>query len=344
MNAKKVLIPIFIGYASVVQGAPLDIFLETHIPDNDKRQELEFAIDHSVTSNQFKSGDYRGWHIRGSRFLTDQIRIDGGYWKRSLDTGANWTDMTTWQIGTQWQFLNQDGMRPAFALRYSLWNDKTDLLTKASFTFQKTKVTDIRVTNVDDRQHQVNLIATWQLNHDWESPRWQFALFSGFGKSRIRFADVLAKYKGRDYHWRSPDEHTVIGEADSGDFLYFEDLEIQAPGPDMDISYDASYFQAGANLTRAAESWYLRLGYQFQSLDRDLDTTISEDGKRIYKTNHLFITEVGYSWSRNWVTFLNFQYLKNQTVGELPLLYNAYTSNRFEKDYGLMSAGVRFSF
>lgn len=344
LKMKKMPLLIWSAYAGIITAAPLDTFLETHLGGENDRQELEISFDHSITSQQFKSGDYRGWHLRGTRFLTDQIRIDGSYWKRNLDTGANWTDLSTWQVGAQWQFLNQDGMQPALALRYSLWNDKTDLLTKASFTFQKTKVTNIRVNNVDDRQHQINLIASWRLNHDWESPRWQFNLFSGYGKSRVQFADVVARYKGSDYHWSSPDDHSVMGTSDIGDLIYFEDKEMKAPGPDMDIAYDASYFQIGTNLIRATESWYFRIGYQFQSLDRAVDETVLESGKQAYKTNHIFLTEFGYSWNKNWLAFMNLQYLKNQTVGELPLLYNAYTSNRFEKDYGLASAGIRFSF
>ena len=115
--------------------------------------------------------------------------------------------------------------------------------------------------------------------------------------------------------------------------------------PTTDLKTFAPDAGAGATLVHRAGRLELAVGYAYRRRDRGaFDARIQERGGRTVASSHTTSLRVGYAVSRALALRAGVHYRSTAYLDELPLLYNAFTSERFLRDTLAFGAGVALSF
>ena len=112
----------------------------------------------------------------------------------------------------------------------------------------------------------------------------------------------------------------------------------------MGINYDADYYQLGGNVAFSRSGWRALLGYAYLETSRDIEELVARNGDTSYQVNQVLTTEVGRQVADHVGLLLRAQIYERQLLGEVPLTYNAYTTDWFDEVYGIVTLGVRFDF
>lgn len=346
-------------YALPASAAPLDALLQATERDPEASIEIEAAYDvvndtvdvFDVRANdsefgETNVGDYRGAHLRARWHFTDTLSLEGSLWQRRLDYRNDQAEIDSWQLGFQHRFIDAAGWRPAMAWRLSAWGNEADQLNKTSPTSVGGVTVDtVSVNSPQDRQAQLDLIASWPL-----TSRTSWSVFAGAGTSRVKLKEINGSLDlaGCPHQVTFQEARTIVAPTSTcGTSVRYDGAPIDTLGGDVyaNASYKAKYLQAGTSLRWTGEQWQLAAAYQFQTLDRDnIDDRIEQNGRTVYDTNHTVIGEVRYRLGKNAQIFARAQAMEHQFVGEIPFAYNSFTSHRFDKRYGFVSAGLILRF
>ncbi|HAT30331.1 MAG TPA: hypothetical protein DCW29_05605 [Janthinobacterium sp.] len=338
------------------QGAPLDAFLSARQDNRPWHGHLEAGYDLSnrgmdvfhlrgadVADNS-TLGNYHGAHLGGGVALTPRLWMDGMLWQRTIDTHAAAVKIDTWRLAGQYLLFEAAGYRPALALRAGAWGDSTGEIVRASaFAIGGVQLASARLSDVKDRQYQLDAIATWQV-----AAQTELNVFAGAGASRVSVGAAGATTQVGDCLYQlsfGPDN--VVGSCDSAAMSVRFTTPNSVFGLDFnkEFAYTARHFQGGFSLAWHDQHWRLRGGYQTLALKRDgVDDSIVGRGGVAYRHNHILVGEVRRTLGAATSLFLRGQYMSNQFTGELPMAYNSLTANSFRQRYGILSAGLIFSF
>ena len=350
----------FVLFSSLALAAPLD----TSIIINPERKswniEFSLAIDKvnetldilniRAQDEQFAGttvGDYQGYSGYVDIALWSGFHMNVAAWRRQIDLGREKTHIMTWKFGGQWQFLSQKDSLPSMALRYHYWtNNAGDMKNASSRTLLNVSIDELNITNVKDAQHQVDFIASWSLN-----PRILFTLFAGLGRSEVGYSDFLVNYNGCQYGFDSPAKDTVIlllaeevSSACQITRIKRQDPASPFTGPGLGISYTSEYIQLGSSFDWRLGQWRLNAGMRTLRVRRDVDSILSELDKKTYTVNYIGSLTLARKLTKNSAIFVRGQYYYRSWLGEIPLTYNVFTSQRFDRPYGLLSLGLKLNF
>ncbi len=350
----------FLSVFSVAMAAPLD---NLFLLDPEKKAGstgLSIAVDRvndtldvlgiRAQDEEFSGttvGDYQGYSGYVDVTLWQGISLNTAMWKRKIDLGSETKNITTWKLGGQWKIFSQKHFIPSLGLRYQYWkNNAGDMNNKSSRTLLNITVDEINITNVNDVQHQIDLVASWVLR-----PRLLVNFFWGMGFSEVNYDQFLVKYKGCRYSLASPSTDTVvlkIAQEITNECqisrVKRRDSKIRLPGPGLGVSYYSTYQQLGSAFSWGMGRWMLKGGMRAIWLDRDVDDFIGSQGSETYEMNYIGLLTLGFGVTKHIAIFARGQYYHQNWGGEIPLTYNVFSSRQFAKSYGLLSAGLSVNF
>ncbi|MBF0341406.1 MAG: hypothetical protein HQL95_10665, partial [Magnetococcales bacterium] len=367
---------------AVLRAAPLDEFLTADPGFDAWHGEGEVGVD--MMNNKvdlFKMrgdpdprngaiGDYRGAHLRGGLALTRRLWVDGGAWSRKIITPYDSGESTALHGAVQFQAVQSFGVFPSMALRLSGWRDSAPEAIKgspSSISLGGTSVTAqrIRVDQPRDEQFQVDLINTWNLTSNTK-----LSMFASLGRSSVNFDNIYVsdlsagglsttgQFQLKPYT-TAEGSTGISGVCTSGDCRLSGSntgvLRFAVPPPNgmnvpdgMNIAYDSTFLQVGGMYGWISPEWRARVGYRFVKWNRDVDGAVADMGKTVIDTNHFLTGEVGYKppipLFEHAGFFVRGQGMMNQFVGEIPFSYNAFSAQKFDHRYGLLTLGVTGGF
>jgi len=345
---------------SAAMAAPLDNLFPLNPEKKAGNTEFSFAIDRvndtldvlgiRAQDDEFAGttvGDYQGYSGYVDVTLWQGISVNAAAWQRKIDLGSETANIKTWKLGSQWRFFSQWKMIPSLGLRYQYWkNDAGDMNNQSSRTLLNITVDEVNITNVNDTQHQIDLVASWVLR-----PRLLVSFFGGIGFSEVSYDQFLVKYKGCQYSLASPATDTVVLKlaqevTNECQILRVKrkDSKAQFPGPGLGVSYLSTYQQLGSAFSWGMGRWVLKGGLRAIWLDRDVDDYMASQGNKTYTVNYIGLLSLGFGITKNIGLFARGQYYHQNWGGEIPLTYNVFSSRRFSKSYGLLSAGLSVYF
>lgn len=362
MNTSSRVLGAFIFNAvacAIASAAPLDALLTANPSAVPGHVEMEVGYDAVNSSLDFLNireknksasnvGDYKGAHVRGGVAVTPDLWLDGALWRRQIDYRSFVAEVNSWQVAGQYKILEGAHYVPSVAVRLGAWGNYADSLTKSTNTsIAGTKFTSATVTKPKDEQYQLDLIGSWQL-----SPNTEVSMFTGAGTSSVSYDTVSATSRttnGCEYNVAFNDAGSVstLAQPCSAPIVvtrYAQPVSATV-NANKEARYTASYYQAGAMASWRSNNWRVRGGYQYQTIKRsEIDGIILARGNTPYKNNHILVADVSYKVMSNMFVFVRGQYMKNQFNGEVPMAYNSLTADRFDKRYGIFSAGLGWSF
>jgi hypothetical protein len=295
-----------------------------------------------------KIGDYHGAHLLAGVAVTPRLWLDGGLWQRQIDYRRDQAKIQSWQIAGQYKIVEAMGYRPSMAARLGTWGNSAGTLDKTLPTqFQGATLNSIRVAGPKDRQYQLDLIASWPVSESVE-----VTTFAGAGSSRVTIDSIsgTTTQNGCNYNLafgRSEVTGTLAQPCSGSVVVERFTVSNSVYGVDVynETQYSARYIHGGLSGKWTSGPWQLRVGYQYQALKRrNVDDIIERRGGMANKSNHVLIGELAYKITANISLFGRGQYMSNQFTGEVPLAYNTFTARRFNKRYGIVSAGIAVNF
>jgi hypothetical protein len=341
-------------------AAPMDAFLSAKQLSTTGAVQLEAAYDVVNSSvDVFKIrdkdasyagtnvGDYHGAHVRAGVAISPRLWLDGGFWERRLDYRNDVIKVNSWQLAAQYKLFDSVGYQPDLAVRFGTWGNYSNELKKTSSTTVRGQTLDtVTVDSPEDRQYQLDLIATSMISNHTE-----LSMFLGAGTSRVRIGDMRATttLDGCPYNLALGANSVVATLASPCKGIVESRITVPNSTYGVDVNgeaqYHASFLHGGFNLNWKADKWQAKGGYQYQYLKRNqIDDTVNSRGGSSYQSNHTLIGELRYQAMSSTAIFLRGQYMTNQFVGEMPFAYNTLTASRFGKRYGFLSTGLVINF
>lgn len=352
-----------LAWAPGAMAAPLDGLLTAHPEQFSKNGYVELSYDamngaldvlnlrdKDASLSGTNIGNYHGAHIRTGLALTPSLWLDGGVWQRKLDYRNDQVAIDTWQVAGQYRVLEGKGVVPALGLRLSAWGNRSGKLTKSSPTTMQGKTIDsISVNSPEDLQVQLDLVGSWNPGKAHE-----VTLLAGMGSSRVRVDEVTARdtlggclY---DVVFGPTSVTLTLAQACNAPGLVrnqydtsYDDYGIN--NVPQETQYNSKYAQLGLMYAWKSRRFMLRGGYTYQIFQRDyIDDAIRARGGQAYEASHTLTGEVTMLASKRMAVFLRGTAMSNQLLGEVPFAYNTLTAHRFDKVYGIVSAGLLVGF
>ena len=108
-----------------------------------------------------------------------------------------------------------------------------------------------------------------------------------------------------------------------------------------DLEYDQKNYAIGAGFHYRIKPYLIfNFNYKFIKVDRDIDDDI-RDG---FKKNNTVDVKINYILNKYMALTFQGKYFSNFLVGEVPFLYNRFTSGLFDNHYGYLGTGITFSY
>jgi hypothetical protein len=336
-------------------AAPLDAFLSANQNSTPGAGQIEVAYDlvnSTVDFFKFRDndaafsgtnvGDYHGAHLRAGVAISPKLWMDGALWQRRIDYRSDLATLNTWQLAAQYKLLDGAGYQPSVAVRVGAWGNYANELKKSSpSSVGGVTLNSVNVAKPQDLQYQLDVIGTSKISDNTE-----LSVFAGGGASKVSLNSVTGttRVNGCSYNVVFGPTN-VVGLCNNNTDSF--SIPNSSYGIDIhnEAQYNATFVSGGLMLKWQKQDWQVRGGYQYQSFNRgQVDSTITSRGGVAYQSNHILLGDVMYRLSANTAIFARGQYMTNQFTGEIPLLYNSLTASRFDKRYGILSAGLIAAF
>jgi hypothetical protein len=327
---------------TAAHAAPLDALLDASPADSHGRGFIEITSDRmNSTLDLFQlrsgtysegTGDHEGWTLQGGLQIKHDLWVDGALQQHQLTYGVDKPVIDSWRVGLQWAFAQQQGLRPAGALRLSAFGNSASVLKKSSPTAISGITLDtVQVNQPRDNMLQANAIGTWAFGP------YRASGFVGAGRGKMRVNSIKATVG---------DIGVTFSDGKFDRELLNNFAEQSSLGAELrSVNDDLTSLQMGFNLTYASGPWRLRGGYVLQHIERPaIDAVVKLKGKTSFNLNHTLVGEVAYKFNPHVYLVLRGQAMSNQFLTEIPFLYNSLTSQRFNERYGIVYAGVGVAF
>ncbi|MDO8248191.1 MAG: hypothetical protein Q7T78_00530 [Rhodoferax sp.] len=354
----KLLFPLALCSATLMlpaHAAPLDAFLSANQNSTPGDVQIEAAYDLVNSTVDFLKirdndasftgtnvGDYHGAHVRAGVAITPKLWVDGALWQRRIDYRTDLATINTWQLAGQYKLLEGAGYLPSVAVRLGTWGNYADELKKSSpTTVRGVTLNSVNVAKPQDVQYQLDVIGTSKIFDNTE-----LSVFAGGGASEVSLDSVTGttRLNGCNYNVVFGPTN-VVGMCSTNTDSFSIPNSLYGIDINNEAQYNATFLSGGLMLKWQKQDWQVRGGYQYQSFNRNqIDSTITSRGGVAYQSNHILLGDVMYRLFSNTAIFVRGQYMTNQFTGEIPLAYNTLTASRFNKRYGILSAGLVVAF
>jgi hypothetical protein len=293
-------------------------------------------------------GDYTGHHLKGHIDLASaRLRLEGQAWQRELQDRDSAIKVNTWQTGVQWRLNEDPGAAASYALRLSGWGNQSQAIERSSsLTLQamglRATVQQMRIEQPRDAQMQADWIGSWRT--------YRLSAFVGLGQSRVDHGEITgqANLSGCNYRLQFDTTALIARPAPgcSSPMTVRVPLSLLPFDVQTETRYSASFAHVGGSWSLPMPpSWSMRLGYEFLRLHRDrIDAVISQRGGQALDHNHIGISELSYHPEPGWALVVRAQVMTQAWVGEMPMSYNTFTAQHFDRLYGWLSTGVHIAF
>lgn len=315
-------------------AAPLDALMEAMPSQRYGEGYLELGSDAmNSTLDVFKvrsqlgitdnTGDYQGFTLRAGRAFGNGGWLDGAYMRRNITVGADQYPVTSWRVGVQQKLYELPSNGAVLALRGAAWGNKSSTITKTNPSIAGITVNSISAIDPKDNQYQLDLISSWYLS------QWSWSAFAGVGRGKVSIPSGQFDVLGRLFTY--PDDFSTVPS------------ELQ---PHIGtLNYSLQMRQLGLNGSYVSGAWMYRLGYVVSQMNRpSVDNAISSLDNVPYKRNQTVVGEMAYKFTQSVHAYTRVQVMHRQFLSEIPFLYNSVTSPIFGVKYGVVSAGLGFSF
>jgi len=358
-KVKLFLLILYLITFSRLSAAPLDAYLSPHQANDFSYGRISLTVDQVNKSldifgireqdTEFSGttvGNYHGYSGHLDFRFTRNLSVTGLVWQRELDLGNEKLQINTWKLAGQWHMLTQKKARPALAVAYSYWWNNAATIERSSATsLLNVDVDNIAITNVKDKQHQLDVIGTWMMR-----AHWALSLYGGVGRSEVSFDKFFVNYDGCSYLLTSPSRQAVTLQLAQSATSECQVLTVKRtdtrslfPGPGLGIQYHSFYQQLGSSIRWKNNNWALHAGLRAVFIDSEVDSLVISSGKKSYTSNVIGLAQVTRKLYKTTALFVRGQYYHRRWLGEIPLTYNVLTAHRFNKAYGLMSLGIEIS-
>jgi len=103
--------------------------------------------------------------------------------------------------------------------------------------------------------------------------------------------------------------------------------------PSQDIAYKGKFAEAGAQIHWSSKNYGFSAGYRYRYYSRDfIDDNIESAGNTPVTSSQIVRAEFSYKPSSQWRLSLTAKYQTAPFLDDLPLLYTAFTSNRYDNE------------
>jgi hypothetical protein len=323
-------------------AAPLDALIEAKPSQRYGEGFLELGADAmNSTLDIFKvrnqmgitdnTGNYQGFTLRGGHAFGRGGWVDGAYMRRNITVALDQYPVTSWQVGAQ-QIL-MESADSALAIRATVWGNQSDSVTKSKFSLTAMgsviELDRVVARKPKDQQQQLDLIQSWY------GQQWSGSVFGGVGSGQV-------KIPGVDIDVTYPITASFTYPSDIANSLqlipgFKEHLET--------LNYRLQTQRIGLNVNYVTGPWMYRAGYVMSNTRRpSVDSALESLGKISYQRNQTLVGEVAYKFTQTAHVYTRAQVMQRQFLSEIPFLYNSITSSIFGVKYGVVSAGIGFSF
>jgi hypothetical protein len=353
-----------LGAAGSAAAAPFDYTL-TARPDDRGARQFEIAVDAmNDTLDVFdvrgddpdfsgtNVGDYKGGHLRAGWKLSDRWWIDGALWRRKLEYRNDSGSLSSWQLAAQYRFVDGGPTGNAWALRGSVWGNRSGSLTKGSPTSLSGYTMDsVRIESPRDTQWQLDVIGTRG------GPDASISWFAGVQRGKVKYSSLSGAAMAGSCPYAvdfGSNSTTLTQTADctgpsgtvSAGTQFTVDNSALGLNPREALEYSATVYRVGLNGAKRWGAWGLRGGLVYEYHDRDESLEASaQQLSGVYDSGNLSAAlEVAYHFTPTLAGFVRGTAWQHQLMGEVPFLYNAVTAKRSDRRYGIVSVGVSIGY
>jgi len=270
------------------------------------------------------TGDYSGANARFGLALSDNLWVDGAYQKRQIKYGVDQLRLDSYDLATQWTQPVSDyfgGVRASFNSNRSARINRTGTLELAGFN-----VDALTLGNTQDSSNGLHLL--WGQRFD----DWRWTSFLGVSRGSTNFRAVSARIGAINLTY-------TPGGADLISSAIDQDADMRAQLGTLRHTFTRT--QAGVNLGINRGPWRYQAGIALETVDRpSVSTYLASAGEAHYNRNLKLIATVNYENLDGFYAYVRGQYMSNQFLSDIPLLYNSITARRFNQRYGYVSVGV----
>jgi len=334
-------------------SAPLDAFLRIH--NTEKKADISVSLDAmNDTLDVFNMADnyggngsrYKAAHLSAGSFTLNDIWLEADVWQRDLAIGNFSASINSWHFSGQKnivEFTNGS----AIALRLGAWGNRTDEVARnQSLNLAAAQSAFIRIKQPHDLQWQADLIAGIPL-----SPHLTLNTWLSAGISRVNFDKVKATgvIDGCSYDLQFyNDSYAGHLSAPCSEPIVLTQLSKPYAAQDIhifqELRYQSRFYQTGLNGIYQLDAWQMQGGYAFFYTEREnVDTRVEQRGTRTFNSNHTLMAELAYAFMPSLSASITAQYMRHQWNAEIPFSYNGVTAKHFDKPYGLLSLGIKWT-
>ena len=296
------------------------------------------------------AGDYQGGHAKLGYKFSPAWSVTAGYWYRDLNYSTSQAQVQSWQLATDYGILVHPVEGRKLTFRLSVWGDYADKVSKSGTSqLHGTTFTDVSLARPSDTQVQADLIYTGQpwINH----------FVTGFvsaGYSWVSAGDLTAgvqqgncqynlRVSSNDMASATLAQPCRIGRAVVNNASFSVNASQYGMQPSQDFNYGAAFVGLGGSWRWQRSGFSVTLAYHFQYLFRDLEDRLAAYGAPKAQFNQTVGLELSYAPVRQLEFFVRGQGFQNSLIGYVPMLYNPVTAKKLDKEYGLVTVGIRLA-
>jgi hypothetical protein len=343
-----------------LQAAPLDAFL-TALPEQmGTKAYLEVGADHMNAQLDFfkirdsdalaagtQAGDYHGSHLVGGWRLTDKVWLSGSLMQRNLSGLSSTYSFDSWQVSGLYKLNEAAGKVPALAVRVSAWGNSANEVVATKICAapvvgspkrcQTNALLDkVTIAKPSDRDLQVDLIGTWKpaQNVDLNASL-------SLGNTQLSYGGLsgLATIDSVSYQLSPVGSDILFTAADGSQRI------VKNVFDSNELSWRGNFVQLGASTAWYHGPWTLRGGYLFYSIQREaIDDILKSRGWSVVKQNKTVSLEAAYQLRPHISVFARGQISSALIFNDMPVLYNAFSSDLVGGRYSIYTLGLRSDF
>jgi len=242
------------------------------------------------------------------------------------------------------RLLSPEAARYTFGTSVNLSMNYSDVLVKNSYTsYNGAVIRGASISRPQDQSLTAGLFAGLPLRNG-------FALSSRLAAGVLSSDHEYIEGQGQsgdgcDYAFTASDQRgSLIQQGSCGDLLSYSQVFNNEEGveerlgflPSQDVSYRARFFEAGAGLSWTRQALSLMLDYRIRRYQRgQLDQRIQDNGDTPTRISQIASANLSYRLNERWSVSMSSLYQSAPYLDHVPLLYTAFTSNRFSKTNAL---------
>lgn len=344
-------------------AAPDDVYLSARSIDIQHPLQVETSYDllnktvdiFNLRSRQGPvadgAGDYQGGYLKLNYALSPQWLAEAAYWNRNIDYSQDTNQINSWLAAINYNPALSLAYGDQLTLRFSVWGNFADKLTKKSATdVNGTTLSNLEVNKLQDLQAQFDVLFSRRLD---EQNKLNGFVSAGYSKVDVDHLSAVVKKQGCLFDVDVNSSGQLSGQLTTPckvNGTTLSQASFTAPASsygldmDKDLSYNAGFMSVGASWNWRYEKFSSQLGYQFQYLIRqNVDDRVEQQGHSPIRYNQTLGLELAYQVHPSISLFVRSQAFQNNFVGTIPFLYNSVTASRLDRNYGYASLGIRFA-